>query len=394
MSIYKDSAGSNVGTDNTVVVDINGGSDYSTIKEGIAYLNTLTIGSGERKTLWIRAGSYSEDNSGGPITINERIDIVGEQSSSVFIDGSTAANNLFTFQANGNVNFSNVTFVGPTSGTSIVYDSTGATSARSLNFYNVKFSGMNQTLTFTGSDAQANFYGCSFGPGITTKIGAITDGLVAMLGSQNLNFGAAGFTLAGAGTLLSIGSEHLGCTLVADVTGADAAFLSSGSLYAQCTQVGKAASTGMLLGAGNLHFGTATTELEQAASTATVVWGGTLDFSKLTIASGGDGKFNVYGLNSGTGEIKRRIGTYAGASTITLADSVIVCSTGSVTHTLPAITASSEKFAHKATVINRSNNTVTLSAAGGNTINGGASATIATATSKELIGFGTTWFFY
>jgi hypothetical protein len=301
---------------------------------------------------------------------------------------------MFTCEANGNIEFSNIQFVGPGSASIFVYDGSTAADARTVAFYNCKFANADKCFEVQDANAQVAFYNCQFGS-FTTRIGdALDNSFVVTFSSQMVNFGSGGYAVDGTATALFMGCEVLGATVFAAITGTDTNVAASGCIFAQCTKVSTVEDTGMFLGAGNVHLGTVTAEFEQVDATAfVVVTGSVMDFSKMTIASGGDGLFNVSGMNSATGEIKARIGTYAGASTITLADSVIICATGGVTHTLPAISATSEKFAHRITVVNRSGGTVTLQRAGSDTINGGTTATIATLTSKELVGFSGTWFF-
>lgn len=393
--ISTDRKGGGLGVQNKcIVVSTDGNGDYTNPKDAIVYANTLTIGTGDRLCIWIRSGSYNIDNSGGAIQVKERIHITGDEVSTVWLTATTAANDMFTCEANGNVEFSNLQFIGPASASIFNYDGSSASDARSVNFYNCKFANSDKAFEVQDANAQLAFYNCGFGAA-TTRIGDIFDNsFAAFFSCQMTNFGAVGFSVDGTAVGLFMGCEVLGATVFAAITGTDTNVAATGCIFAQCTKVSTVEDTGAFLGAGNIHIATGTAEFEQVDATAfVVVTGSVMDFSKMTIASGGDGLFNVSGMNASTGEIKARIGTYAGASTVTLASSVIICSTGGVTHTLPAISATSEKFAHRITVINRSGGTVTLQRAGSDTINGGTTATIATLTSKELVGFSGTWFF-
>lgn len=377
-----------------IVVSTDGNGDYTDANAAIAYANGLTISSGERLCIWFRSGAYNIDNSGGAVQIKERIHLTGDEVSTVWLTATTAANDMFTCEANGNVEFSNLQFIGPSSASIFNYDASSAGDPRGVNFYNCKFANADKSFEVQDVNAQLSFYNCSFAQ-CTTRIGDIIDNSFAALFSCGVgNFGAGGFLIDGTAVGLFLGCEILGCSVFASITGADSNAVATGCIFAQCGKVGSVEDTGAFLGSGNTHIATSTAEYEQVDATAfVVVTGSVMDFSKMTIASGGDGLFNVSGMNASTGEIKARFGVYSSASTVTLASSVIICSTGGVTHTLPAISATSEKFAHRITVINRSGGTVTLQRAGSDTINGGTTATIATLTSKELVGFSGTWFF-
>lgn len=376
-----------------IVVSTDGNGDYTDPLAAITYANTLTISSGARVCIWLRSGSYNLDNSGGAVQVKERIHITGDEVSTVWLTATTAANDMFTCEANGNVEFSNIQFIGPASGSIFNYDASTAADARGVNFYNCKFANADKAFEVQDANAQIAFYNCQFGSA-TTRIGDILDNsFAAFFGCQMVNFGAGGFSVDTAVGLF-MGCEVLGSTVFAALTGTDSNVAATGCIFAQCTKVATVAGTSAFVGSGNTHMSTVTTEFEQVDATAIVVaTGSVMNFYKMTIASGGDGLFNVSGMNIPTGEIKARIGIHSSASTIDLASSVIICSTGGVTHTLPAISATSEKFAHRITVINRSGGTVTLQRAGSDTINGGTTATIATLTSKELVGFSGTWFF-
>lgn len=112
---------------------------FLTIKGALGWITSnLAPSDSDPVAVKIGTGYYTEDNSGGPITIPDGVHIVSYAESTVFVSGTDTTNYLFTYDTNGNgsLNDVNIYNMDGTGGGGLLINTTTNTVINDVNYVN------------------------------------------------------------------------------------------------------------------------------------------------------------------------------------------------------------------------------------------------------------------
>ena len=390
----------NLLNEKTIVIDQEGGGDYDNFADAFAAVEAESPSSVKHFKIQVRTGSYTVDNSGGPLEVPGYTNVEGDSADGVIVSPSDTTQALFEIDTElGQIQNMSITSV--TSNAGIVNSHNGGVArVRGVKFYNcstgIEKSGFGSLfvretewlsgigtygiLHEAGTVIARDLYLQNCPTAIQSRSGLFWFNGVEVNGGQN---GLYADIASGFGGFYGANFQTLNC-LTAGVRADGAGFvimLLTGGLVTT-------------FGAGNC--------VQQDSATATInIANSVLMSNKISLTNADIVNLDftdfqpVVGPNSFQFAGKRhKRGSYA-ASGQTLSNERIVATTaGGLALTLPSAVGVVAEYPIRQKYVDESGlGTSIVAPPGGSTLDGGAAAVaIPAAGSLEVYGYGTTWF--